>query len=89
VNPKNTWIGFALTDLIVFHVTLAFAAAAWNANIARPSPWLVRAGYHHKGVAMQLVNERINYSPHAASDEVLCAVATLVNVEVCTRGTPD
>lgn len=83
VNPKKTWIGFALTDSTVFHVTLAFAATAWNANIAIFTPWLFREAYYHKGVAMHLVNEQLNYLPHAPSDEVLCAVATLVNVEVC------
>lgn len=89
VNPKKTWIGFALSDLAVFHVTLAFAAIAWDANIARSSPWLIQASYHHKGVAMHLVKEQINYSTHAASDEILCAVATLVNVEVCIQRNPD
>ena len=83
VNPNKTWIGFALTGSTVFHVTLAFAATAWNANIAISTPWLIRAAYHHKGVAMHMVNEQINYLPHAPSDEVLGAVATLVNVEVC------
>lgn len=82
VNPNKTWIGFALTDSMVFHVTLAFAATAWNANIAKSTRWLFLEAYYHKGVAMHKVNEQINYLPHAPSDEVLCAVATLVNVEV-------
>lgn len=87
-NPNKTWIEFALTHMTVFHVTLAFAAATWNASIAMPFLWLTRAGYYHKGVAIHLVNEQLNYSPTAASDEVICAVASLVNVEVCTRGNP-
>lgn len=87
VNPKKTWIGFALTDMTVFNATLAFAATAWNANMAMSSSWLIRAGYHHKGVAMHLVNGHLTQSPHSASDAVVCAVATLVNVEVCIRGT--
>ncbi|CAI7618872.1 unnamed protein product [Penicillium pancosmium] len=52
LNPNKTWIGFALTDSMVFHVTLAFAATAWNANIAKSTRWLFLEAYYHKGVAM-------------------------------------
>ena len=83
VNPKNTWIGFALTDRTLFHTTLAFAATAWNVNIDSPMLWLTDASYHHKGLAMQTINERLNNHLDLDSDAVTGAVATLVNIEVC------
>lgn len=87
VNPKKTWIRYALTDRTVYNATLTFAATVWNVHMAMSSPWLLRAGYHHKGLTIHLVCEKMNHLPHIASDEVICAVAILVNVEVCVRET--
>jgi hypothetical protein len=80
VNPKKKWLGYAISDSALLHVTLLHSALHMS-FLKGISP--AADVFFHSGMAIRLINERLNDRSQKATDFTICAIACLANFEVC------
>jgi hypothetical protein len=80
VDPRRTWWSFALECPLVFHSTMALAAAYWVAALPDPDPCIRQEIYRQKVLAIERIEKNLMRS--SITNWVLAGVACLANVEV-------
>jgi len=79
MNPKNGWLGCALTDPALFHATLLISSV----HLALLHEDSMGAEvFFHKGETIRFVNDRLGDPDQGASDATIGAVACLTVIEV-------